>query len=76
MGTTEFYIKPHKCLYAFYNNIWLSWPINELSDHVDVIRERIYKSFNNQFSRLGRSSKLMEISKIQPNATHQIKLKP
>lgn len=37
----------------------------KLSDHVDVIRERIYKSFNNQFSRLGIGpSKLIEIGKI------------
>lgn len=37
----------------------------KLSDHVDIIRERIYKSFNNQFSRLGIGpNKLMEIDKI------------
>lgn len=37
----------------------------KLSDHVDIIRERIYKSFNNQFSRLGIApNKLMEIDKI------------
>jgi hypothetical protein len=37
----------------------------KLSDHVDIIRERIYKSFNNQFSRLGISpNKLMELDKI------------
>ena len=37
----------------------------KLSDHVDIIRERIYKSFNNQFSRLGiGANKLMEIDKI------------
>ena len=38
----------------------------KLSDHVDSIRERIYKAFNNQFSRLGiGANKLMEIDKIQ-----------
>jgi len=37
----------------------------KLSDHVDIIRERIYKAFNNQFSRLGiGANKLMEIDKI------------
>ena len=42
----------------------------KLSDHVDIIRERIYKSFNNQFSRLGIGpNKLMEIDKI-PADTH------
>ena len=42
----------------------------KLSDHVDIIRERIYKSFNNQFSRLGIApNKLMEIDKI-PADTH------
>jgi hypothetical protein len=37
----------------------------KLSDHVDLIRERIYKAFNNQFSRLGiGANKLIEIDKI------------
>ncbi len=37
----------------------------KLSDHVDIIRERIYKAFNNQFSRLGiAANKLMDIDKI------------
>ncbi|CAM3952727.1 BREX-1 system adenine-specific DNA-methyltransferase PglX [Flavobacterium branchiophilum] len=37
----------------------------KLSDHVDSIRERIYKAFNNQFARLGiGANKLMEIDKI------------
>ena len=41
----------------------------KLSDHVDIIRERIYKSFNNQFSRLGIApNKLMEIDKIPADA--------
>ena len=41
----------------------------KLSDHVDIIRERIYKSFNNQFSRLGiGANKLMEIDKIPADA--------
>ena len=42
----------------------------KLSDHVDTIRERIYKAFNNQFSRLGIGpNKLMEIEKI-PAESH------
>ncbi|OYX86691.1 MAG: restriction endonuclease [Flavobacteriales bacterium 32-34-25] len=42
----------------------------KLSDHVDIIRERIYKSFNNQFSRLGIApNKLIDIDKI-PADTH------
>jgi hypothetical protein len=42
----------------------------KLSDHVDIIRERIYKSFNNQFSRLGIGpNKLIDIDKI-PADTH------
>lgn len=42
----------------------------KLSDHVDLIRERIYKAFNNQFSRLGiGANKLMEIDKI-PTELH------
>ncbi len=42
----------------------------KLSDHVDIIRERIYKAFNNQFSRLGIGpNKLVEIEKI-PADTH------
>lgn len=37
----------------------------KLSDHVNIIRERIYKSFNNQFSRLGISpTKLSDLDKI------------
>ena len=37
----------------------------KLSDHVDKIRELIYKSFNNQFSSLGiGASKQMEISSL------------
>lgn len=40
----------------------------KLSDHVDSIRERIYKAFNNQFARLGiGANKLMEIDKIPAN---------
>lgn len=40
----------------------------KLSDHVDLIRERIYKAFNNQFARLGiGANKLMEIDKIPAN---------
>jgi hypothetical protein len=42
----------------------------KLSDHVDIIRERIYKSFNNQFSRLGIGpNKLIDIDKISAD-TH------
>jgi len=37
----------------------------KLSDHVDSIRERIYKAFNNQFSRLGIGvNKLIDLDKI------------
>ena len=37
----------------------------KLSDHVNIIRERIYKAFNNQFSRLGISpTKLSDLDKI------------
>lgn len=37
----------------------------KLSDHVDLIRDRIYKAFNNQFSRLGIGpNKLMELDRI------------
>lgn len=40
----------------------------KLSDHVDSIRERIYKAFNNQFLKLGiGANKLMEIDKIPAN---------
>ena len=43
----------------------------KLSDHVEVIRSLIYKSFNNQFSRLGiGSNKELEIEKI-PNEVHR-----
>jgi hypothetical protein len=42
----------------------------KLSDHVEVIRSLIYKSFNNQFSRLGIGpNKELEIEKI-PNDVH------
>ena len=42
----------------------------KLSDHVEVIRSLIYKSFNNQFSRLGIGpNKELEIEKI-PNEVH------
>jgi len=37
----------------------------KLPEHVDIIREKIYKAFNNQFARLGfGASKMVEIDKI------------
>lgn len=37
----------------------------KLPDHVDIVRDKIHKAFNNQFARLGFSaSKLVEIDKI------------
>jgi hypothetical protein len=47
----------------------------KLSDHVDIIRDKIYKSFNNQFSRLGIGpTKSVEIEKI-PNELHTKRIK-
>lgn len=42
----------------------------KLPEHVDIVREKIYKAFNNQFARLGfAASKIVDLDKI-PSELH------